>query len=84
MNLLKRFIYVFTFNLTLFFILMLGIQNSNVKNKVNFDSIETKNYQATEEDLRYFENLFETKILEKNIKDILKLKKIRQFVLEIS
>ena len=42
------------------------------------------NYQATEEDLRYFKNLFERIILEKNIKDILKLKKIRQFVLEIS
>ncbi len=41
MNLLKRFIYVFTFNLTLFFILMLGIQNSNVKNKVNFIFNET-------------------------------------------
>ena len=46
MNLLKRLIYVFTFNLTLFFILMLGIQNSNVKNKVNFifnESIELPN-----------------------------------------
>ena len=46
MNLLKRIIYVFTFNLTLFFILMLGIQNSNVKNKVNFifnESIELPN-----------------------------------------
>ena len=41
MNLLKRLIYVFTFNLTLFFILMLGIQNSNVKNKVNFIFNET-------------------------------------------
>ena len=41
MNLLKRFIYVITFNLTLFFILMLGIQNSNVKNKVNFIFNET-------------------------------------------
>ena len=41
MNRLKRFIYVFTFNLTLFFILMLGIQNSNVKNKVNFIFNET-------------------------------------------
>ena len=41
MNLLKRIIYVFTFNLTLFFILMLGIQNSNVKNKVNFIFNET-------------------------------------------
>ncbi len=46
MNLLKRFIYVFTFNLTLFFILMIGIQNSNYKNKVNFifnESIELPN-----------------------------------------
>ena len=46
MNLLKRFIYVFTFNLTLFFILLIGIQNSNYKNKVNFifnESIELPN-----------------------------------------
>ena len=46
MNLLKRLIYVFTFNLTLFFILMIGIQNSNYKNKVNFifnESIELPN-----------------------------------------
>ena len=46
MNLLKRIIYVFTFNLTLFFILMIGIQNSNYKNKVNFifnESIELPN-----------------------------------------
>ena len=46
MNLLKRIIYVFTFNLTLFFILMIGIQNSNDKNKVNFifnESIELPN-----------------------------------------
>ena len=41
MNLLKRFIYVFSFNLSLFFILMLGIQNSNIKNKVNFIINET-------------------------------------------
>ena len=46
MNLFKRLIYVFTFNLTLFFILMIGIQNSNYKNKVNFilnESIELPN-----------------------------------------
>jgi len=46
MNIFKRFIYVFTFNLTLFFILMIGIQNSNYKNKVNFilnESIELPN-----------------------------------------
>tara|TARA_B100000242_G_scaffold258883_1_gene203391 strand:+ start:349 stop:570 length:222 start_codon:yes stop_codon:yes gene_type:complete len=46
MNLLKKFVYVFTFNLTLFFILMIGIQNSNDKNKVNFifnESIELPN-----------------------------------------
>ena len=46
MNLLKKSVYVFTFNLTLFFILMMGIQNSNYKNKVNFifnESIELPN-----------------------------------------
>ena len=46
MNRLKRFIYVFTFNITLFFILIIGIQNSNYKNKVNFilnKSIELPN-----------------------------------------
>ena len=41
MDLLKKSIYVFTFNLTLFFILLLGIQNSNYKNKVNFIFKET-------------------------------------------
>ncbi len=46
MNLLKKIIYLFTFNLTLLFILMIGIQNSNYKNKVNFifnESIELPN-----------------------------------------
>ena len=41
MDLLKKSVYVFTFNLTLLFILMLGIQNSNYKNKVNFIFNET-------------------------------------------
>ena len=41
MDLLKKSVYVFTFNLTLFFILMVGIQNSNYKNKVNFIFNET-------------------------------------------
>ena len=41
MNLLKKTVYVFTFNLTLFLILMIGIQNSNYKNKVNFIFNET-------------------------------------------
>ncbi len=46
MNLVKKTIYAFTFNLTLFFLLMIGIQNSNYKNKVNFifnESIELPN-----------------------------------------
>ena len=46
MNLIKKTIYVFTFNLTLFFVLIIGIQNSNYKNKVNFifnESIELPN-----------------------------------------
>ena len=43
---LKKFIYIFTINLSLLCILMVGIQNSNNKNKVNFifnESIELPN-----------------------------------------
>ena len=38
---LKKLIYVFLFNSTLFLILMIGIQNSSNKNKVNFIVNET-------------------------------------------
>ena len=41
MNLLKKSVYVFTFNLTLFLILMIGIQNSSTKRKVNLLRTQT-------------------------------------------
>ncbi len=41
MFLLKRFLHALIFNSFLFFILIIGIQNSNTKNKVNFLIAET-------------------------------------------
>jgi len=38
---LKKLILIFFFNISLFFILMIGIQNSSSKKKVNFITTET-------------------------------------------
>ena len=38
---LKKLFFIFTFNLSLFFILMVGIQNSSSKKKVNLITSET-------------------------------------------
>ncbi len=40
-NQLKKLILIFFFNISLFFILMIGIQNSSSKKKVNFITTET-------------------------------------------
>ena len=40
-NQLKKLILIFIFNISLFFILMIGIQNSSSKKKVNFITTET-------------------------------------------
>ena len=40
-NQLKKLILIFFFNISLFFILMIGIQNSSIKKKVNFITNET-------------------------------------------
>ena len=40
-NQLKKLILIFFFNISLFFILMIGIQNSSSKKKVNFITAET-------------------------------------------
>ena len=40
-NQLKKLILMFIFNISLFFILMIGIQNSSSKKKVNFITTET-------------------------------------------
>ena len=42
-SLIKKVIFTFTFNLTLFLILMIGIQNSSTKRKVNLLKNETIN-----------------------------------------
>ena len=42
-TLLKKIIFSFTFNLSLFLVLIIGIQNSSTKHKVNFFINETVN-----------------------------------------
>ena len=41
----KKIFFIFTFNFSLFLILMIGIQNSSIKKKVNLINSETVNYQ---------------------------------------
>ena len=38
---IKKIIFIFTFNISLFLILMIGIQNSSSKKKVNFIAVNT-------------------------------------------
>ena len=38
---IKKIIFIFTFNISLFLILMIGIQNSSSKKKVNFFTVNT-------------------------------------------
>lgn len=38
---IKKIIFIFTFNISLFLILMIGIQNSSSKKKVNFIAANT-------------------------------------------
>ncbi len=61
------------------------IGNLNIlNNKINFDSIiMNNNYNAPEEDLKYFKDLFETTVLDKNFRDIFELQRIRSFIKEI-
>ena len=61
------------------------IGNLNIlNNKINFDSmIMNNNYNAPEEDLKYFKDLFETTVLDKNFQDIFELQRIRNFIKEI-
>jgi len=40
-NQLKKLLFIFFFNISLFFVLMIGIQNSSIKKKVNFITTET-------------------------------------------
>lgn len=46
-NQLKKLIFIFFFNFSLFSILMIGIQNSSIKKKINFMNSETVSLPAS-------------------------------------
>ena len=60
--------------------------NINIlNNKINFKEIKTNNnYIATKTDMNYFKQSFERIIFDENFLDIFSLKKIKDFILEIS
>ena len=60
--------------------------NINIlNNKINFKEIMTvQNYNASKEDLNYFKRSFETILFNKSFLGIFNLKKIKEFILEIS
>ena len=62
------------------------IGNINILNKkINFKTISVnKNYNASKEDLLYFKRAFEDLLFTQNFFDIFSLKKIREFIIEIS
>ena len=59
--------------------------NLNIlNNKVNFDNITiNNNYNAPEEDLKYYKEIFENLVFNKKIQNIFELQKIRSFLREI-
>jgi hypothetical protein len=60
--------------------------NLNIlNNKINFTSIKVgKNYDASKEDLKYFKDVFESILFNKNFINIFRLDKIKNFILEVS
>jgi len=60
--------------------------NLNIfNNKINFDQISlNKNYEATDEDLKYFKKTFESIFLDQGFMRIFQLSKLKKFVIEIS
>jgi len=60
--------------------------NLNILNKkINFKNISTdENYKASNEDLLYFKKSFESILFDKSFLDIFNLKKIKNFIIEIS
>ena len=60
-----------------------GYINLN-NNKVNFKSISTRDYNASKEDLKYFKSNFEKILFDENFLRIFDLKKIKEFILEVS
>ena len=62
------------------------IGNLNIlNNKINFKKITSnKNYTASKEDLEYFKNNFENILFDESFFKIFDLKKIKEFILEVS
>ena len=60
--------------------------NINLLNKkINFKNISAdQNYEATKEDLIYFKRSFEAILFNKNFIGIFNLRKIKEFIIEIS
>ena len=57
---------------------------SFINKKVNFKSITSNNYKASKEDLLYFKYQFENILFKEDFFDIFNLKKIKNFIIEIS
>ena len=59
--------------------------NLNIlNNKVNFNIIQiNKDYEASEEDLKYFKDSFETVFFDKDFLSIFNLEKIKEFILKV-
>ena len=60
--------------------------NLNIlKKKINFENVRlNNNYNATQEDLKYFKKTFENIMFENNSLNVFDLIKIKKFILEIS
>ena len=53
--------------------------------KINFEKILlNENYNASKTDLKYFKDTFENTLYDENFIKIFKLKKIKEFILEVS
>ena len=56
-----------------------------INKKINFENITINdNYKASKEDLKYFKNMFEDILFDKNFFKIFSLNKIKDFIIEIS
>ena len=56
-----------------------------LNNKINFKNIEVNDkYKASNEDLKFFKEMFENILLENGLIKIFDTKKIKKFILEVS
>ena len=83
----KKLLKIFSINFKnkneIFELKVKGILNM-INNKINFKNITSKNYNASKEDLKYFNYQFEKFLFDKDFFGIFDLKKIKKFILEIS